>query len=130
MGEKCHFIHKLVGKCDVMMQNRRLITPPYLSFDRSEQNKKTKLNYNVITLLSQVMRLHWACVTKLLNSSFLLEEEFYLLRVFSGLHPQIYKEKIKVSVLKIHFEREKSFQNIFAKIKRSRVISPPNIILP
>ena len=36
------FIHKSVGKCDIIMQNCRLITPPHLSFGRPEQNKKRK----------------------------------------------------------------------------------------
>ena len=54
-----HFIHKSIGKCDIIMQNCRLIILPHLSFARPEQNKEKK-NYttNVITPLSQVTRLH------------------------------------------------------------------------
>ena len=37
-----HFIHKSAGKCDIIMQNCKLITPPHLSFARPEQNKKRK----------------------------------------------------------------------------------------
>ena len=64
-GEKRYFIHKLVGKYDVMRQNRKLITPHiYLLLVSSKTRKeKGKLNYNVITPLSQVTRLHWACAT-------------------------------------------------------------------
>ena len=37
-----HFIQKSVGKCDIIMQNCRLITPLHLSFARPEENKKRK----------------------------------------------------------------------------------------
>ena len=54
----------------------------------SSQAKTEKLTKKIITPLSQVTRLHRDCATSRQTYRFPLEEKFYLLRVFRGLHPQ------------------------------------------
>ena len=43
-----HFIHKSVGKCDIIMQNCKPITHPHLSFARLEQKQKRKTTLEIL----------------------------------------------------------------------------------